>query len=91
MPHKEALMASLLAKPQKVTWSIAEMVSRPVTPEIMKAAKPDGFPLPHGSTYTDLESLTTDVIKRCSVEGYSLLEAAKFIHQVTDQFNGSPA
>ncbi|MFI8608418.1 hypothetical protein ACIGFL_08840 [Pseudomonas sp. NPDC077649] len=90
MSHKEALMASLLAKPKKVTFDIAEMTSRQVTPEILKAAKPDGFPLPHGSTYADLESLTTDVIKRCSVEGYPLTQAARFIQQIADQFNGSP-
>jgi hypothetical protein len=89
--YKNTLLDSLLAEPKRTTFNIAEMTSRPVTPEILKAAQPDGFPLPHGSTYSDITSLTEDIIKRCSVEGYSLLESARFIHQVTDQFNGAPA
>lgn len=91
MDHKKILLDSLLAEPKRTTFNIAEMTSRPVTPEILKAVKPDGFPLPHGSTYSDITSLTEDIIKRCSVEGYSLLESSRFIHLATDQFNGAPA
>lgn len=91
MSHKEALMASLLASPKKTSFDYGAMISRPVTQDLMKAVKPDGFPLPHGSTYSDITSLTEDIIKRCSVEGYSLLESSRFIHLATDQFNGAPA
>ncbi|APU29962.1 hypothetical protein UYA_09550 [Ectopseudomonas alcaliphila JAB1] len=91
MSHKEALMASLLAEPKKVTFDYGAMISRPVTQDLLKSVQPDGFPLPHGSTYSDITSLTEDIIKRCSVEGYSLLESSRFIHLATDQFNGAPA
>ena len=89
--HKETLLDSLLAEPKRTTFNIAEMTSRPVTPEILKAAKPDGWPLPHGSTYPDQTTLVADVFKRCRVEGYSDVQATKFAVMVLAQFNGAPA
>lgn len=87
--HKQALLDSLLAEPKKVTFDIAEMTSRQVTPEILKAAKPDGFPLPHGKDYEDTASLVEDVFKRCRVEGYNDIQATKFAVMVLAQFDGS--
>lgn len=89
--RKKTLLDSLLVEPKKTSFDYGAMISRPVTQDLLKAVKPDGFPLPHGTEYTSLTALTEDVIKRCSAEGYSLLESARFIHLATDQFNGAPA
>lgn len=89
MSHKEALMASLLAEPKKTSFDYGAMISRPVTQDLMKAVKPDGFPLPHGKDYEDTTSLVEDVFKRCRVEGYNDIQATKFAVMVLAQFDGS--
>jgi hypothetical protein len=40
MDYKKTLLDSLQAEPKRTTFNIAEMTSRPVTPEILKAASP---------------------------------------------------
>ena len=89
--YKKTLLDSLLAEPKRTTFNIAEMTSRPVTAEILKATQPDGFPLPHGKDYEDTTSLVADVFKRCRVEGYDDIQATKFAVMVLEQFEGSPA
>lgn len=73
---------------------MGDLISSPLHQSILsKAAQvaPRGFPLPHGSEYDNLTSLTEDVIQRCEVEGLSLAKATKFVALVVKQFEGAPA
>lgn len=74
---------------------MGDLISSPLHQSILskatKVAPPRGFPLPHGSEYDNITSLTEDVIERCEAEGLSLVKTTKFVALVVKQFEGAPA
>ncbi|MDH1057002.1 hypothetical protein [Aquipseudomonas alcaligenes] len=101
--YKDALLKSLQEPATHApAWSIQDMISRPLadvrpladTPlskASVEAAESFPFPIPHGSTYASLHTLTVDVMNRCAAAGWPLDRTLSMVEHIVSQFEGAPA
>lgn len=90
---KEALLKSLQQPASRApAWTVEEMTSRPMSSvklsKASEASEASPLPIPHGSVYDSLHTLTIDVMNRCQCAGLSLATTLRILKQVALQFEG---